>query len=87
MRLGCGPRGAAEIREHAFFAGVDWEAMQQRRVPPVFTAVTNVLETRKVVRCLPGCLGQSLTQQDALALPCRSALGTPVTAPGSMPWC
>ena len=28
VRIGCGPRGAAEIREHAFFAGVDWEAMQ-----------------------------------------------------------
>lgn len=32
-RLGCGPRDAAEIKGHPFFAGVDWSALLAKEVP------------------------------------------------------
>ncbi len=33
-RLGGGERGAAEVKEHAFFRGVDWEAALRRECRP-----------------------------------------------------
>ena len=38
-RLGSGPRDADEIKEHAFFRSVDWQAVLQRRVEPPFKYV------------------------------------------------
>merc|ERR1719263_2147244 len=35
-RLGGGPADGQEIRAHAFFAGVDWTAVFQRRITPPF---------------------------------------------------
>jgi len=29
-RLGCGSTGAAEIKEHPFFAGLDWQKVRER---------------------------------------------------------
>lgn len=34
FRLGSGERDAAELKEHPFFAGIDWNAFMQGRVPP-----------------------------------------------------
>jgi protein-serine/threonine kinase len=36
QRLGSGPTGAMEIKTHAFFAGTDWLAVEQRRYIPPF---------------------------------------------------
>ncbi|KNC52951.1 AGC/PKA protein kinase [Thecamonas trahens ATCC 50062] len=35
-RLGCGPRGFAEIKEHPFFSTVDWDAALKRKMMPPF---------------------------------------------------
>jgi hypothetical protein len=35
-RLGCGPTGAAAIKKHAFFAGVDWAGLEKKKVPSPF---------------------------------------------------
>ncbi|KAI9193290.1 kinase-like domain-containing protein [Polychytrium aggregatum] len=35
-RLGSGRSDAEEIKKHAYFAGVDWEAFMQKRVAPLF---------------------------------------------------
>ncbi len=33
-RLGCGATGAAAIREHAYFRGVDWAALEAGTLRP-----------------------------------------------------
>jgi serine/threonine protein kinase/CRP-like cAMP-binding protein len=33
-RLGCGPRGVADVRGHRWFAGLDWGALADRRLVP-----------------------------------------------------
>lgn len=35
-RLGGGPTDGEQVREHLFFSGIDWVAIQQRRVTPPF---------------------------------------------------
>ncbi|KAG1169309.1 hypothetical protein G6F70_003717 [Rhizopus microsporus] len=40
-RLGAGPSDAAEIKEHPFFHGVNWEDMLAKRVPPPFCPTIN----------------------------------------------
>ncbi|CAO3672534.1 unnamed protein product [Rhizopus stolonifer] len=40
-RLGAGPSDAAEIKEHPFFQGVNWEDMLAKRVPPPYCPTTN----------------------------------------------
>jgi hypothetical protein len=32
-RLGCGPGGEEAIKEHPFFASIDWEALEKKEVP------------------------------------------------------
>ena len=36
QRLGSGPEGVDEIKNHPFFDGVDWAAMEEKDVPPLF---------------------------------------------------
>lgn len=33
-RLGCKGRGSDELKEHPFFAGVDWNQVYQQKYPP-----------------------------------------------------
>ncbi|KAI9245982.1 kinase-like domain-containing protein [Sporodiniella umbellata] len=40
-RLGTGPSDAAEIKEHPFFYGVNWDDMLAKRVPPPYCPTTN----------------------------------------------
>uniref|UniRef100_M4BTT3 Protein kinase domain-containing protein n=1 Tax=Hyaloperonospora arabidopsidis (strain Emoy2) TaxID=559515 RepID=M4BTT3_HYAAE len=40
QRLGCGSDGALEIMGHAWFKGVDWDALLNRRVDPPFKPMT-----------------------------------------------
>lgn len=35
-RLGYGAKGSAEIKAHPFFKGINWAALEQRRVPSPF---------------------------------------------------
>jgi len=45
-RLGSGPNGAAEIKSHRFFKGIDWEALEQRKLPaPRRPRLLNPLDT------------------------------------------
>ncbi|CAO3617229.1 unnamed protein product [Mucor fragilis] len=45
-RLGAGPSDAAEIKEHPFFHGVNWDDMLAKRVPPPFCpSITGPLDT------------------------------------------
>jgi serine/threonine protein kinase len=32
-RLGAGPEGAAEIKQHPFFSSLDWSAVENRQLP------------------------------------------------------
>jgi hypothetical protein len=33
-RLGAGPQGCDEIKQHPFFAGVDWEDVKTKKMQP-----------------------------------------------------
>ena len=38
-RLGCTPDGEARIKDHPFFAGIDWVKLEQRKLEPPFKPV------------------------------------------------
>ena len=42
QRLGCGPRGYLDIRDHEFFADISWDDFEQKKVPPPFVPDTSV---------------------------------------------
>lgn len=45
-RLGFGPEDATAVREHAFFTGVDWTAVRERRlVPPIEPTLDDEFDT------------------------------------------
>ena len=46
LRLGSGPTDAQEIMSHAFFRNVNWEDVENKRVPPPFQpAISNPTDT------------------------------------------
>eukprot|EP01083_Nonionella_stella_P135485 412148_1 len=47
-RLGCGPRGMIELKEHCFFDGVDWEAVETNMIPPPYQPTVDGGHTKKV---------------------------------------
>ena len=43
-RLGCGPRGIAEVQDHPFFQTVDWKGLLSKKVATPLKPELNVCE-------------------------------------------
>lgn len=42
-RLGAGPRGVKEIKDHPYFSNINWELLEQKHVEPPFIPVLKSL--------------------------------------------
>ena len=42
-RLGSGPRGVKDIKEHPYFANINWDLLEQKHVEPPFKPVNKSL--------------------------------------------
>ncbi|KAJ2488455.1 hypothetical protein IWW37_004806 [Coemansia sp. RSA 2050] len=47
-RLGCGDDGFERLKGHAFFASIDWDALEGRRVAPLFVPETSEFDKSRV---------------------------------------
>ena len=48
-RIGCRAGGVKEVKEHPWFAGIDWELLLQKKIPPPFVPrTTGVSDTGNV---------------------------------------
>lgn len=61
-RIGCGPNGKADIKAHAFFAGLDWDKMAKRQIPPPFKPT--IKDPKKAE-----CFDSEFTDEDAIITP------------------
>ena len=41
-RLGSGPTGDNEIKNHPFFAGIDWDKLEQKHIEPPYIPVNSL---------------------------------------------
>ena len=45
QRLGAGPKGVRELRQHPWFSDVDWLKLERKKLPPPFAVkLKNVLD-------------------------------------------
>ena len=49
-RLGAGPRGVKEIKDHPYFSNINWELLEQRHVVPPFIPVLKSLAQNDIHR-------------------------------------
>lgn len=55
-RLGGGPTGAAQIREHPFFSDIDWSLLEQKHLVPPFIPHTKSLEESPQYASFEACM-------------------------------